>query len=82
VKELKAGKIEFRVEKAGIVHAPMGKVSFGVEKLTQNISTFLETILRMKPSSSKGTYLRGVAVSTTMGPGIKVDTTLVKELGK
>jgi large subunit ribosomal protein L1 len=82
VKELKAGKIEFRVEKAGIVHAPMGKVSFGVEKLVQNISTFLETILRMKPSSSKGTYLRGVAVSTTMGPGIKIDTTLVKELGK
>jgi large subunit ribosomal protein L1 len=82
VKELKAGKIEFRVEKAGIVHAPMGKVSFGAEKLVQNISTFLETILRMKPSSSKGTYLRSVAVSTTMGPGIKIDTTLVKELGK
>jgi large subunit ribosomal protein L1 len=82
VRELKAGKIEFRVEKAGIVHAPMGKVSFGVEKLAQNISTFLETILRMKPSSSKGTYLRGVAVSTTMGPGIKIDTSLVKELAK
>jgi large subunit ribosomal protein L1 len=82
VKELKAGKIEFRVEKAGIVHAPMGKVSFGVEKLVQNVSAFLETILRMKPSSSKGTYLRGIAVSTTMGPGVRIDTTLVKELAK
>ena len=82
VKELKAGKIEFRVEKAGIVHAPMGKVSFGVEKLVQNLSAFLETILRMKPSSSKGTYVRGIAVSTTMGPGVKIDTTLVKDLAK
>jgi large subunit ribosomal protein L1 len=82
VQELKAGKIEFRVEKAGIVHAPMGKVSFGVEKLVQNVSAFLETILRMKPSSSKGTYLRSIAVSTTMGPGVKVDTGLVKEFTK
>ncbi|MCJ8503118.1 50S ribosomal protein L1 [Desulfatitalea alkaliphila] len=82
VQELKAGKIDFRVEKAGIVHAPMGKVSFGVEKLVQNISAFMETILRLKPSSSKGTYLKGIAVSTTMGPGIKIDTALVKELVK
>jgi large subunit ribosomal protein L1 len=82
VKELKAGKIEFRVEKAGIVHAPMGKVSFGVEKLVQNVTAFLETILKMKPSSSKGTYLRGIAVSTTMGPGVKIDTSLVKEVAK
>jgi len=82
VKELKAGKIEFRVEKAGIVHAPMGKVSFGVEKLVQNVTAFLETILKMKPSSSKGTYLRGIAVSTTMGPGVKIDTSLVKEDAK
>jgi large subunit ribosomal protein L1 len=82
VKEIKAGKIEFRVEKAGIVHAPMGKVSFGVEKLVQNVSAFLETILRMKPSSSKGTYVRGIAISTTMGPGVKIDTTLVKDMAK
>jgi large subunit ribosomal protein L1 len=60
----------------------MGKVSFGVEKLVQNISAFLETILRMKPSSSKGSYLRGIAISTTMGPGVKIDTTLVKDLAK
>ncbi|MBR9982112.1 MAG: 50S ribosomal protein L1 [Desulfatitalea sp.] len=82
VQELKAGKIDFRVEKAGIVHVPMGKVSFGVEKIVQNLSAFLETIMRLKPSSSKGTYLRGIAVSTTMGPGIKIDTALVKELVK
>lgn len=82
VEELKAGKIDFRVEKAGIVHAPMGKVSFGVEKLVQNITAFLETILRLKPSSSKGTYLKGIAISTTMGPGIKIDASLAKELVK
>lgn len=82
VQELKAGKIDFRVEKAGIVHAPMGKVSFGAEKLVQNLSAFLETILRLKPSSSKGTYLKGIAISTTMGPGIKIDASLVKELVK
>lgn len=80
VNELKAGKIDFRVEKAGIVHVPMGKVSFGVEKIIQNIAAFIETILRLKPASSKGTYLRGIAISTTMGPGVKVDTAFVKEL--
>jgi large subunit ribosomal protein L1 len=82
VKELKAGKIDFRVEKAGIVHAPLGKVSFGPEKLLQNLTAFLETIVRLKPSSSKGTYLKAIAISTTMGPGIKLDTALVKDLVK
>jgi len=82
VQELKAGKIDFRVEKAGIVHAPMGKVSFGVEKIIQNITAFLETIMRLKPSSSKGTYLKAIAISTTMGPGFKIDTALVKDLAK
>jgi len=82
VQELKAGKIDFRVEKAGIVHAPMGKVSFGVEKIMQNLMAFLETIIRLKPSSSKGTYLKGIAISTTMGPGIKIDTALVKDFVK
>ena len=82
VNELKAGKIDFRVEKAGIVHVPMGKVSFGVEKIIQNIAAFIETILRLKPASSKGTYLRGIAISTTMGPGVKVDTAFVKDLFK
>jgi len=82
VKELKAGRIDFRVEKAGIVHAPMGKVSFGVEKIVQNLAAFLDTILRLKPASSKGTYLKGIAVSTTMGPGIRIDATQVKDLIK
>ncbi|MFH1156828.1 MAG: 50S ribosomal protein L1 [Pseudomonadota bacterium] len=78
VQELKAGKIDFRVEKAGIVHAPMGKASFGVPKLADNIKAFITTILALKPSSSKGTYVKGITVSTTMGPGIKIDTTNVK----
>lgn len=82
VAELKAGKIDFRVEKAGIVHAPMGKVSFGVDKIVQNLAAFLETIMRLKPASSKGTYLKGIALSTTMGPGIKIDAAQVKDLIK
>jgi large subunit ribosomal protein L1 len=82
VNDLKAGKIDFRVEKAGIIHAPMGKVSFGVEKIVQNIATFIETILRLKPASSKGTYLKGIALSTTMGPGVKIDAAQVKDLIK
>jgi large subunit ribosomal protein L1 len=82
IKDLKAGKIDFRVEKAGIVHAPMGKVSFGVDKIVQNIAAFFETIMRLKPASSKGTYLKGIAISTTMGPGLKVDSALVKDLLK
>jgi large subunit ribosomal protein L1 len=82
VHELKAGKIDFRVEKAGIVHAPMGKVSFGVEKIVQNITAFLETISRLKPASSKGTYLKSIALSTTMGPGVRIDAAHVKDLVK
>ncbi len=82
VKELKAGKIDFRVEKAGIVHAPVGKVSFGVQKIVENIGALMETIIRLKPSASKGAYLKGIAVSTTMGPGVKIDTAFVKELIK
>ncbi|MBW2598130.1 MAG: 50S ribosomal protein L1 [Deltaproteobacteria bacterium] len=82
VQELKAGKIDFKVEKAGIVHVPMGKVSFGVEKIVENAAAFLETIVRLKPASSKGTYLKGIAISTTMGPGIKVDAASVKDLIK
>ncbi len=82
IEELKAGKIDFRVEKAGIVHAPLGKVSFGVEKIVQNLAAFLETIMRLKPSSSKGTYLKTMTVSTTMGPGIKVDPNLARDFIK
>jgi large subunit ribosomal protein L1 len=80
VKDIKAGKIDFRVEKAGVIHAPMGKVSFGLDKLVGNIATFMDTILKLKPPSSKGSYLRSIAISTTMGPGIKVDPAYVKDL--
>jgi large subunit ribosomal protein L1 len=80
VKEIKAGKIDFKVEKAGIVHAPMGKVSFGENKILENIAAFIETILKLKPPASKGTYVKGIALSTTMGPGVKVDPGYVKDL--
>jgi large subunit ribosomal protein L1 len=80
IKELKAGKIDFRVEKAGIVHAPMGKVSFGVERIIQNVAAFLDTVMRLKPASSKGTYVKSIAISTTMGPGIKIDASYIKDL--
>jgi large subunit ribosomal protein L1 len=80
VKEIKAGKIEFKVEKTGIVHAPMGKVSFGPEKLIDNVRTFMEIIMRMKPPASKGAYLKSIAISTTMGPGVKVDPAYTKDL--
>ena len=80
IKELKSGRIEFRVEKAGIVHAPMGKVSFGPDKLLDNIAVFMDAILKAKPASSKGAYLRSIAISTTMGPGIKIDPSSVKDL--
>jgi large subunit ribosomal protein L1 len=80
VEDVKAGKIDFRVEKAGIVHARMGMVSFGLDKLLGNISAFFDTIMRLKPASSKGTYLKGISLSTTMGPGIKIDPAYVKDL--
>ena len=82
VSELKGGKVEFRVEKAGIVHVPVGRVSFGTEKLTENIKALMESIIRLKPASAKGVYLRGVSVSTTMGPGIKIDPQEVRNLFK
>lgn len=75
VREVKAGKIEFRVDKGGNVHAAIGKVSFGVEALEQNFGAFMDQIIRSKPSASKGVYVRNVAVSSTMGPGVSVDTT-------
>ena len=73
VQELKAGKLEFRVDKAGIVHVPIGKVSFPEEQLMENARAILDSLMRAKPASAKGNYIRGVALSATMGPGIKVD---------
>jgi len=82
IKEIRAGKVEFRVDKAGIVHAPVGRASFDADKLVTNAKTFMETVVRMKPSSLKGVYVKGISVSTTMGPGIKVDeAALVASLG-
>ncbi|MCF8075535.1 MAG: 50S ribosomal protein L1 [Desulfotignum sp.] len=78
IQELKAGKIDFRVEKAGVVHAPIGKISFGPEKLTENVKAFLDKIVALKPAASKGIYLKTISVSSTMGPGIKVDPVLIK----
>ena len=73
VKEVKAGKIEFRVEKAGIVHATVGKAGFEKEKLVENIQSFLNTIMRLKPATAKGQYVKSIAISTTMGPGVHID---------
>jgi large subunit ribosomal protein L1 len=73
VKELKAGRVEFKVDKTGIVHTTVGKVSFPAEKLKDNVMALMDVILRAKPASSKGTYMKSVAISTTMGPGIKLD---------
>jgi len=73
VRELKAGRVEFRVEKAGIVHAPVGRVSFGSVKLRENLMALMELLMKLKPASAKGTYVRSIALSTTMGPSIRID---------
>ena len=75
VKEIKAGKVEFRVDKGGIVHAPIGKVSFSSQKLIENAQALVSSILKAKPAAAKGKYLKSLIVSSTMGPGVKVDTT-------
>jgi large subunit ribosomal protein L1 len=80
VRELKAGKVEFRVEKAGIVHSPVGKVSFGADKLRENILAIIDAVVKLKPASSKGTYLKGISISSTMGPGVKVDPLDVRDM--
>jgi large subunit ribosomal protein L1 len=80
VRELKAGRIDFKVDKAGILHTTIGKASFGVEKLLTNGAYLLDTIIRLKPSASKGTYVRSVAISTAMGPGIKVDPISIRDM--
>lgn len=79
VKELKAGKVEFKVDKAGVLHAPVGKVSFGPEKLLDNVKALVDTVLRLKPSAAKGTYIQSLTIATTMGPGFKVETNTVQK---
>lgn len=80
VSELKAGRVEYRADRYGIVHVPMGRVSFSVEGLTENYSALINELLRVKPSSAKGKYVKSVAFSSSMGPGVKVDPTMVRNL--
>ena len=80
VKEIKAGKLEFRVDKAGIVHVPVGRASFSEEQLIDNAKAVLTSILRAKPASAKGNFVRGVTISATMGPGIKIDLSQVRAM--
>ena len=82
VKELKAGRVEFRVDKAGNLHVPVGKISFGKEKLMDNLNSLIDAVTRLKPSSSKGTYVKGIAISTSMSPGIKIDPGYARTLTK
>src|SRR5919197_1267403 len=82
VKEIKAGKVEFRVDKTGIIHAPVGKVSFPAQSLIENAHALVDSVVKAKPSAAKGKYLKSVTLSSTMGPGIAIDTTQVTETVK
>ena len=78
VEEIKAGKVEYRVDKAGVVHAPIGKTSFPIERLVENAQALMTSIIKAKPAAAKGKYVKSVAVSSTMGPGVRVDTTTME----
>lgn len=82
VKDIKSGKVDFKVDKAGIIHAGVGKVSFGEQKLCENLLAFIEKIIHLKPSTSKGIYLRSMTISSTMGPGVKLDPVAIRTLIK
>lgn len=82
VREIKGGKVDFRVDKAGIVHAGIGKLSFGKEKLSENLIAFVQRLIQLKPSTSKGVYIRSVTISSTMGPGVKLDPLAVRAIAK
>lgn len=82
VKEVKSGKVDFKVDKAGIIHAMLGKSSFGFQKVKENVLAFLDKIIQLKPSTSKGVYLKSISLSTTMGPGVKVDPLDVRNVIK
>lgn len=82
VKEVKMGKVDFRVDKAGVVHAGIGKTSFGADKIIENVVSFIDKLIQLKPSSSKGVYLKTISVSSTMGPGFKIDPLQVRSLIK
>jgi len=82
VKDIRAGKVDFRVDKGANLQAPVGKASFPEQALLENVTTFLREVMRAKPAAAKGTYVRSVTMSTTMGPGIRVDTAAMNTLGK
>ena len=82
VQEIKSGKVDFKVDKAGVVHAMLGRVSFGSQKMKENILSFVDRIIQLKPSTSKGIYLKSISLSTTMGPGVKVDPLDVRNMIK
>jgi large subunit ribosomal protein L1 len=79
IQELLAGKVEFRVDKAGVIHAPIGKVSFGTDKLLGNLRSVVDALVKLKPSTAKGTYMKAISLSSTMGPGVKVDTASLRK---
>lgn len=79
VQEAKAGRVEFKVDKAGVLHAPLGKVSFGSEKILDNLRALLSEVNRLRPSAAKGTYMKNMTMTTTMGPGFKVDPALIRK---
>jgi large subunit ribosomal protein L1 len=78
VREIKAGKVEYRVDKTAIVHAPVGKVSFGADKLLENARALIDSVIKAKPAASKGRYVKSIALSSTMGPGVRVDLASVE----
>lgn len=82
VKEIKGGKVDFRVDKAGIIHAGVGKISFGQDKLSENVLAFVQKIIQLKPSASKGVYMRSITISSTMGPGVKLDPLALRAMIK
>ena len=82
VEEIKAGKIEYRLDRANIIHVPIGKASFDADKLVDNYKTLLDAVVKARPSAAKGTYLKSVVLTTTMGPGVKVNTSKASEAAK
>lgn len=79
VKDIKAGKIEYRLDKTNIVHVPVGKVSFGSEKLSENFQTLMSALIKARPAAAKGQYMKSVVISTTMGPGVKINPAKITE---
>jgi large subunit ribosomal protein L1 len=82
VGEIKAGKVEYRVDKAGVVHAPIGKISFETEKLIENAEALMSSVVKARPTAAKGKYVRSVVIASTMGPGVRIDTSSIEAAAK